>query len=63
MKKKRNDNDYFEYTKEGEIKIMKLQCEDCKNQLEDLYVCKKYTDRKPLGVLRCEIECPDFEQK
>lgn len=60
---KRTDNDYYEYTKKDEVKILKLQCEDCKHQLKALYVCKKYTDRKPLGVLRCEEECPKFEPK
>jgi hypothetical protein len=65
MKKKteRTEDDYFEYKEEGEVKILKLQCEDCRHQLKELYVCRKYTDRKPIGVLRCEEICPKFEPK
>lgn len=61
--KARAEDDYFEYKEEGEVKILKLQCEDCSYQLKELYVCDKYKDRKPLGVLRCEEECPEFEAK
>ena len=65
MKKitERTEDDYFEYKEEGEVKILKLQCEDCRHQLKELYVCRKYTDRKPIGVLRCEEKCPKFEPK
>jgi hypothetical protein len=59
----RTEDDYFEYKEEGEVKILKMQCEDCRHQLKELYVCEKYTDRKPIGVLRCEEECPKFEIK
>lgn len=65
MKKKkgRSEDDYFEYKEEGEIKILKLQCDNCRYQLKELYVCDKFLDRKPLEVLRCEEECPKFEAK
>lgn len=62
-KNERTEDDYFEYKEEGEVKILKMQCEDCRHQLKELYVCEKYTDRKPIGVLRCEEECPKFESK
>ncbi len=62
-KQERAESDYFEYSQEGEVKILKLQCEDCKHQLKELSVCKNHTDLKPIGVLRCEKECPKFEAK
>lgn len=62
-KKERSEDDYFEYKEEGEIKILKLQCDNCRYQLKELYLCDEFSDRKPLGVLRCEEECPKFEAK
>ena len=59
----RKDSDYFEYKEEGDINILKLQCEDCKHQLKEIYVCRMFPDRKPIGVLKCEEECPKFEKK
>jgi hypothetical protein len=62
-KDKRSEDNHFEYKEEGEVKILKLQCEGCSHQPKELHVCKKYTDRKPIGVLRCEEVCPKFEAK
>lgn len=60
---RRKRDDYFNYTKPGEIEILEIQCERCKHKLANPKVCTKYPDGKPIGVLRAEEECPKFEKK
>lgn len=55
--------DRFNYTKPGEIKILTMQCERCKNRLANPMACSEYPERKPNCVLKVECDCPKFEPK
>ncbi|MBA4496351.1 hypothetical protein ACFO25_15930 [Paenactinomyces guangxiensis] len=60
----RDRDDYFSWTKPGEIEFLEIQCETCKhNKLANPTVCTKYPDGKPVGVLRAEEKCPGFKEK
>lgn len=61
---KRKANDYFSYTKEGDLVITHLQCKQCDyyNHL-DVLRCIKYPERKPIKVLRCKEKCPEFNMR
>lgn len=52
--------DRFNYTRPEEIIIITLQCESCKNKLDDPMICTEYVERKPNGVLRAESDCPKY---
>jgi len=58
-----NRHEYFSYTKEGEFQVKETQCKTCANELPNPWVCKEYSEKKPLDVLKCQSECPKYSKK
>lgn len=62
MSNEKNDN-YLSYSEEGEFEILEMQCEKCLNKLSNPLICKKFHNKKPTYVLKCEEKCIEFEEK